>query len=617
MKKNNILFYVIEDEINKINISKLINEKIKIFNNLINNNDFQQFVKTLKYDTYIFDTYINFINAYSNLYENNKYDTIKQQIFKYNDYLLYDNKINEFIIKNINQKDKNYIFLSNFIKKYKYLKYNKSNYNNINTLIIKYQNINNNVEQIKTFELDNKDYKEIGTNKNLLIHPAIYKLIICKLSDSNSRKNAKNQYFNYYSDKIIDIFNFNLNKYFLINNAKNSSNIFTETYNKYFKNQDNSDKIKEIILKINKLFNDNYINDYITTFKNQNINSYDIDYYINNKKNIIIKKIGLFNSLKIIENILNYCVKLFNIEIIKVYSDVYNILLDNILIGQIVLFESINNDNNCYIINNRIYNDDKFNIICSVLEYSEFVNIDGLCKICENIGKSIYNIINLKETYNNENSFENMIIKILNLAFLNDDNIDIIQDCMINNIDYIELLDLLNDYKHSDYIFNYKKLFIHILSEISIFNNKKFFIECQKKLNETNTNIEKVNYDELKKLIQRVYNELFIKIYDTENYHIKHDLNEIYEIDNDFNLNKKALADFDIILNDVYAYEIFYNYKINKLKTRDIIKIVNEYSTVEDVIKRKIDYEILVFQKPGNHKSYCSTTEGLKNIMDD
>ena len=206
---------------------------------------------------------------------------------------------------------------------------------------------------------------------------------------------------------------------------------------------------------------------------------------------------------------------------------------------------------------------------------------------------------------------------MLTLLFISDDNVDILLECMINkDYNYIQILDLLNNYKHSDYMFNYKKLFIHILAEISIFNNKKFFLECQKKLSKNISSNEK-NINDLKVLIQRVYNELYITIYDTENYHVNHDLDEIYEIDDDFNLNKKALADFDIILNDVYAYELLYNYKTNKLKDKDIIKIINEYASVEQVIKRKIDYEILIFQKPGNHKSYCSTTEGLKNIMDD
>lgn len=672
--------------LNKLNIKmiedKITNFNSKLQKYLDENNDYKvvQLIYLMLYEMdYIFNVteYLNDQNQ-----EIKIYDLINQ----FNQDLLNNKDLFNFLFKiHNNLKGSIYIICNKIIKNFFYSqnenyksiiqelnKYKNNIENqenkkiNVNLLLSNDQILTETpTDIINTVEYSISENNDLNDNIMFNLDKHQFNFLIDKIKKKEDRDKLLNLYFSPLlefneNNKIYNLINFYLNKNLFENQEKEDNKLLfpisKENKNKEIKELRQSDFylfqnvnlniVNEILKDLIQTLNDNYIKNYINILEqtsniSDNIienkkpifNLSDIEHFIYQKKFNIEKEIGLIKTDDILNLIFNICFLYFNIEFkpVKDKKYNYNIYLksQNGIIGQWI-FKFDENKNvfktNLNILNHRFKFKDNgkenLNSISLIISCccGDFIKFNKVVKLIECVGEALSYILNFKESIIYLNNKNKIFSSLFKLIFF-DDN-----EGLFNK--YIEekfnnsIIDLINEYLDCDYIFKYKKIILHLLSELNIYYNKDFIIQYQKILNNKK--------DTIKSLVSFVldeYNKIFEFVYNTENYIIDHKNYEFYDLDYEIQtnyLNSQLLdykllpfQDLNIIFSDVIAYELFYDYKINKFDIIKLIKYLNNKIQIKDLIKRDINCNILVFHTPGDNKGYNSTTEGLFKIIDD
>lgn len=672
--------------LNKLNIKmiedKITNFNSKLQKYLDENNDYKvvQLIYLMLYEMdYIFN-----ITEYLNdqIQENKIYDLINQ----FNQDLINNKDLFNFLFKIHNKlKGSAYIICNKIIKNFFYSqnenyksiiqelnKYKNNIENqenkkiNVNLLLSNDQILTETpTDIINTVEYSISENNDLSDNIMFNLDKHQFNFLIDKIKKKEDRDKLLNLYFSSLlefneNNKIYNLINFYLNKNLFENQEKENNKLLfpisKENKNKEIKELRQSDFylfqnvnlniVNEILKDLIQSLNDNYIKNYINVLEqtsniSDNIienkkpifNLSDIEHFIYQKKFNIEKEIGLIKTDDILDLIFNICFLYFNIEFkpVKEKKYNYNIYLKNQngLIGQWI-FKFDKNKNvfktNLNILNHRFKFKDNgkenLNSISLIISCccGDFIKFNKVVELIECVGEALSYILNFQESIIYLNNKNKIFSSLFKLIFF-DDNKGLFNKYIKEKFNN-SIIDLINEYLDCDYIFKYKKIILHLLSELNIYYNKDFIIQYQKILNNKK--------DTIKSLVSFVldeYNKIFEFVYNTENYIIDHKNYEFYDLDYEIQtnyLNSQLLdykllpfQDLNIIFSDVIAYELFYDYKINKFDIIKLIKYLNNKIQIKDLIKRDINCNILVFHTPGDNKGYNSTTEGLFKIIDD
>lgn len=521
---------------------------------------------------------------------------------------------------------------------------NKENQKLINIKII--SSVSDNLTESTTDIMNNSEFElsENNSDIDLQINTNNKKevgFVIDKLKNVKDRHKLLSDYFNQMtkSDETNKIYN--LSNFYMIKNLFEKTETGKNIYDiKELKDLRNSDfflfqntnilLIEKMLNDLIQLLNDNYIKNYVCVFDRsedkENLTLSDIDYFINQKKIEIENNLGLFKTDEILNFIFEICLKYFNVEFKQTNKYSYGVYLKNLNQNGLIGHWDFKFDENKNILKTdlNILNDrfkfkengkEKINIIYLISSCccGEFINFKKINELVEQIGEGLSYLLNFQESIINRNNKNKLFSSLFKLVFFDDE-----EQIMKK---YNEQSDLINEYLDCDYIFKYKKIIIHLLMELKVYYNKEYIIKQQQILTKEEEN-KAIN--SIISLILEKYNSLFDFVYNTETYTIKHNNYEFYDLNYEIQTSNNNILDFkvlpfqdlNIIFSDILAYELFYDIKLKKFNILEFIKYINNKIKVNEIIKRDIDYQILIYHTIETKKLYNSLTEGLFKVID-
>lgn len=450
----------------------------------------------------------------------------------------------------------------------------------------------------------------------ILLNYQTYKFLIKRLKNKTSRFKLTNDFTNQMLKiKVDDKEDENL-LYYIINfhilkNLCNQNNKEQYLIDFDFKN------INKFIKLFNEELNNNYIKNYITLFEtykpDTNIMSkYDLDFYLHQYKKTICSKINNF-SFEVIFNYVSEILSKFNIVFETIDNlNKFNVFYKNqkqkILIAQWqFIFNPSFKQSSFKILLNRIKTDQdstnivylRFEIDCTTNE----INIKSLDKLFGFIGKAVYYSLNFNDSLTTIKNKSHVFKSFFKSLFF--DNIENILD----ENQQLEIKDNINVYLNSNFIFKYKRQLLNLAIGVETFHNRKFLNQVQQIINKNDDeNIKNVN-----EMFVDIYNKIFVDIYKTENYNIKP---YIFNVFDNLKINTPIHEPLNKIYSDIIAAELFYNYKIKKLNNIQILDYINDNQTIQQIIKRNINFKTLIYGTIENKQTYSTMTEGLNKIID-
>lgn len=649
--------------IKKIN-EDYIEDKIKYFNAKIqkyySSNEIYKLIQIIYLSFYEMSYIFNVIEY---IPDKNLQSIINDLIVKFKTELLSDKEIYFYLTKNYNNiKGPTFLIYEKIMKNFKYqqdenlnsliknmegikniFNNNKENQKLVNIKII--SSISDNLTESTTDIMNNSEF-ELSENPDTDLQIDInnkkeVEFVIDKLKNVKDRHKLLNDYFGQMtkSDETNKIYN--LSNFYMIKNLFEKTETGKNIYDiKEIKDLRNSEfflfqntnflLIEKMLNDLIQLLNDNYIKNYVYVFDRtedkENLTLSDIDYFINQKKIEIENKLGLFKTDEILNFIFEICLRYFNVEFKQTNKNSYGVYLKNLNQNGLIGHWDFKFDENKNILKSElnILNDrfkfkengkEKINIIYLISSCccGEFINFRKINELVEQIGEGLSYLLNFQESMINQNNKDKLFSTLFKLVFFDDE-----EQIMKK---YSEQSDLINEYLDCDYIFKYKKIIIHLLMELKMYYNKEYIIKQQQILTKEQENKA---IDSIISLILEKYNSLFDFVYNTDTYTIKHDKFEFYDLNyeiqtaNNNILDYKVLPfqDLNIIFSDILAYELFYDIKRKKFNILEFIKYINNKIKVNELIKREIDYQILIYHTIETKKLYNSLTEGLFKVID-
>lgn len=571
----NILKLNIEDENNRKEILKFINEDTYIFNNLVNSGKC---------------FYCLGIN------QNYWLNTI-QKIINYNEFIILN--FNEFqdkmieMLKYYKDDTEEYIFIKKIIKYYIY-----KNNPTINKI---YLDIKNNINLINQYY--NKQYEVKINNKQYTINHNNFIDIIKNEKNINIKNSLTDFYYSKYNDIINPLINLFIDKYFL-NQKLNIINV-KDLQDKLLILQQITDNItNRCCLEINSIID---IKKIIEKDDNTKINADYIEYYIKILKELygvydkdITKNFNceyIINILLIlIKNYFNLEIKKNNInnEFQKKYNFLtYNIFYNNNLIGELVidLYKRDNKLNNveCFNLNSSCYINNNYPVIINVIscnydKNNKIINFDELENLIKVFGKCFYYFFNKQKYCYYNDKYIIMFEELFKLLFLTENTIKLFSNNNISKENIRKLINSLN----LNYGLVYKYKCIKCLTDIFTTTNLDFIKEL--------IELKEKNPELLQEHMKNIYCKFFNTIINNSIQVIELNKEHFQLINWKELFTDEMIPTFKFIEQNIYAAELFneFNKYINNI---DDLKIFI-HNLIIELSNLNINFEKLLNHKP-------------------